>query len=77
MMIPKSIAPIESRLADIPINRRQMKANNSASGMMIETISVVRQSAMNSNTIQVTKKIPSSKLRVTVCTARSTRSSRS
>ena len=77
IMMPKSIAPIESRFALIPIARRQMKAKSSANGMMIDTTTVVRQSAIKINTMKVTSKIPSIRLRVTVCTARSTRFSRS
>ena len=77
MMIPKSIAPIESRFAHIPIARRQMKAKSSANGMMIDTTMVVRQSAINISTMKVTNRIPSIRLWVTVCTARSTKFSRS
>ena len=77
MMMPKSIAPIESRFALIPIARRQMKAKSSANGMMIDTTMVVRQSAININTMKVTSRIPSIRLWVTVCTARSTKFSRS
>ena len=77
IMIPKSIAPIESRLADIPIARKQMNANNNANGMTTATITVVRQSAMKIKTIKVTNNIPSIRLCVTVLTARFTKSSRS
>ena len=77
IMIPKSIAPIESRFALIPIARRQIKAKSSANGIIMDTITVVRQSAIKINTMKVTSKIPSARLCVTVRTARSTRSSRS
>ena len=77
IIIPKSIAPIDKRLALIPIARRQIKAKRSANGIMIDTITVVRQSAMKINTMKVTSRIPSARLCVTVLTARSTRFSRS
>ena len=77
IIIPKSIAPIESRLALMPMARRQIKAKSSANGMIMDTITVVRQSAIKINTMKVTSKIPSIRLCVTVRTARSTRSSRS
>ena len=77
MMIPKSIAPIDSRLALIPHSRRQMKANKRASGMTTETMTVVRQSRMKSSTTRVTSSMPSSTLCNTVLMARFTRSSRS
>ncbi len=77
MMIPKSIAPIDNKLADMPFNLRQIKANNKASGIMSDTMSVVRQSAIKRNTITVTKMIPSNILCSTVCVAKFTRSSRS
>ncbi len=77
IIIPKSMAPIESRLADIPITRKQINANNKANGIITATITVVRQSAMKINTINVTNNIPSIRLWVTVFTARFTKSSRS
>ncbi|MNL33236.1 hypothetical protein D3C87_1551330 [compost metagenome] len=77
IMIPKSIAPIDSRLADMPFIFRQIKANSNDNGMIKDTMSVVRQSAINKNTIKVTKMIPSSILPITVCVAKLTRSSRS
>ncbi len=41
-MIPKSTAPIESRLADLPRTKSTDKANNRASGTLMATISAVR-----------------------------------
>ena len=38
-MMPKSIAPIDSRLADSPLITRISTANSSANGMVAETIS--------------------------------------
>ena len=66
IMIPKSIAPIDRRFADIPFNLRQMKAKSSARGIIRETTIVVRQSAMKIRTIIVTKIIPSIRLCKTV-----------
>ncbi len=66
MMMPKSMAPRESRLAFMPFMRRQKKAKSRASGMMMETTSVVRQSAMNSSTMAVTRMMPSTRLCITV-----------
>ncbi len=77
IIIPKSMAPMDNKLADIPIIRRQMKANNNANGMTTATTTVVRQSAININTMKVTNRMPSIRLRVTVLTARSTKFSRS
>ena len=71
MIIPKSIAPIESRLAFIPFMRIQIKANNKDNGIIILTITVVRQSAINNITISVTSNMPSIKLCITVSCANS------
>ena len=38
-MMPKSTAPIDSRLADLPRRNSTAKANSSASGMLMATIS--------------------------------------
>ena len=62
MIIPKSMAPILNKFAVIPFNRIQINANNKANGMTILTVTVVRQSAMNNKTMQVTRIIPSIKL---------------
>ena len=77
IIIPKSMAPMESRLADMPMTRKQIKANSRAKGITTATTTVVRQSAMNINTMNVTNKMPSTRLRDTVWTARFTRFSRS
>ena len=37
-MMPKSTAPIDSRLADLPRRNSTEKANSSASGMLMATI---------------------------------------
>ncbi len=62
---------MESKLALMPFSLKQIKANNKAKGMMIATVKVVRQSAINKNTITVTSTIPSIKLWITVCVAKS------
>ena len=41
-MMPKSTAPMESRLADLPRRKSTLKANNSASGTLMATISALR-----------------------------------
>jgi len=56
----KSIAPMESRLADIPFNRIQMKAKSSASGIIIATVTVVRQSTKTRQK-NVTSSMPSTR----------------
>ena len=59
MIIPKSIAPIDSRLALMPVICRHIKANRRASGMTLATIIVVRQSFIKRNTTSVTNRMPS------------------
>ena len=41
-MMPKSTAPMESRLADFPRRKSTAKANSSASGMLTATIRAPR-----------------------------------
>ena len=77
MMMPKSMAPMLSKLALIPFSRRQIKAKSSASGMTMLTVSVVRQSAINSSTITVTSTMPSMRLWMTVWVQWSISTSRS
>ena len=77
MMMPKSMAPIDSRLALMPPRCRQMKAKSSAKGMTLATMTVHRQSRMKRNTTNVTSRMPSNTLCRTVCTLRRTKSSRS
>ena len=50
----------------MPISRKQINANNNASGITIDTINVVRQLNMKSDTNKVTSKIPSTRLCITV-----------
>ena len=56
------MAPIDNKLADIPIILRQINAKSKARGITIATIIVVRQSAIKIRTINVTKSIPSIRL---------------
>ncbi len=42
--MPKSTAPMDSRLAEAFCRSRQMKANSSASGMVVATINPARKS---------------------------------
>ena len=58
-MMPKSTAPIDSRLADLPRRKSIAKANNSASGMLIATISAVRTLLRNISSTTVTRAMPS------------------
>ena len=57
-MMPKSTAPMESRLADLPRRNSTENANSSASGMLMATISAVRMLLMNMNRITVTRTMP-------------------
>ena len=43
MMMPKSMAPMESRLAASPVACRKMKANSSASGMVSAVMTAARK----------------------------------
>ena len=51
-MMPKSIAPIDSRFADSPLSTRMTTANSSAKGMVAATISALRRSPRNSHWIR-------------------------
>jgi hypothetical protein len=66
MMIPKSIAPIESRLAVMPFIRIQKKANSNDNGIIIDTMTVVRQSNINMRYDHRDQSIPSRRLCNTV-----------
>ena len=60
-MMPKSTAPIDSRLADLPRRNSTEKANSSASGMLMATISAVRTLLRNMSRITVTSTMPRSR----------------
>ena len=66
IIIPKSMAPIESILAVMPLTRIKIKANSKANGMMSATVTVVRQSARKMSKIMVTSVIPKNTFSPTV-----------
>ena len=66
IIIPKSIAPIEIKLADMPLIFMQINAKSNDNGMIIETIIVALKSAIKRNTINVTRIIPSVRFPSTV-----------
>ena len=76
-MMPKSTAPIDSRLADLPRKYRTENENSSASGMLTATISAVRTLLMNIIRMITTSAMPTNRFSRTVCVVRSTNSSRS
>ena len=76
-MMPKSMAPIDSRLADSPLSTRMTTANSSAKGMVAETISALRRSPRNSHWIRNTRQTPITMLCSTVLVVTSTRTLRS
>ena len=76
-MMPKSMAPIDSRLADSPLSTRTTTANSSAKGMVAETISALRRSPRNSHWIRNTRQTPITMLCSTVLVVTSTRTLRS
>ena len=76
-MMPKSMAPIDSRLADSPLSTSTTTANKSAKGMVAETISALRRSPRNSHWIRNTRQTPITMLCSTVLVVTSTRTLRS
>ena len=65
-MIPKSMAPSDSRLAGMPRTRRPMKVASSASGITTATIPAARPLRRNTYSTSVTRTAPSSRFRNTV-----------
>ena len=65
-MMPKSTAPIDSRLADLPRRNSTAKANSSASGMLMATMNAARTLLMNMNRITTTSMMPTSRFSCTV-----------
>ena len=63
---PKIYRSEEIRFALMPFNFSIKNANNKDKGMTAATTTVVRQSAINKNTITVTSIIPSTRLCITV-----------
>ncbi len=76
-MMPKSIAPIDSRLADSPFSTRIITANRSAKGMVAETISALRRSPRNSPLMKKMSRTPTTMLCSTVWVVTSTSALRS
>ncbi len=69
-MIPKSTAPIDSKLADCPRMYSIAKANSTASGMLMATISAQRTLVKNINSTIVTSAMPTSRFSCTVSVVR-------
>ncbi len=65
-MMPKSIAPSDSRLAGIPMKLRPRKVASSASGMVTATIAAARRLPRNIHSTIDTRSAPSSRLVNTV-----------
>ncbi len=65
-MMPKSTAPMDSRLADLPRAYSTAKANISASGMLMATIKAVRTLDRNMNRIVTTSRTPTNRFSRTV-----------
>ena len=76
-MMPKSMAPIDSKFADSPLSTRMTTANSRAKGMVAETISALRRSPRNSHWIRNTKQTPITMLCSTVWVVTSTSTLRS
>ena len=76
-MMPKSMAPIDSRLADSPLSTRITTANKSAKGMVAETIRALRRLPRNSHWIKKTRQTPITMLCSTVLVVTSTSTLRS
>ena len=76
-MIPKSTAPMESKLADLPRTKITARANNSASGTLMATISAVRTLLRNSSSTTATRPMPANRFSRTVPVVTPIRSVRS
>ena len=70
-MMPKSTAPMDSRLADLPRAKSTPKANSRASGMLIATITAVRTLPRNMSRMAVTRAMPTTRFSWTVSVVRS------
>ena len=64
--MPKSIAPMDSRLAEAFCTSRQMKANSNASGMAVATINPARTSYRKNIRTTTTSSMPRNRFRSTV-----------
>ena len=76
-MMPKSMAPMEIRLAGMPSRCRPMKATSSDSGITVATISEPRRLRRNSHSTPTISVAPNSRLCCTVPSVWPTRSERS
>ena len=76
-MMPKSTAPMESRLADFPRRKSTAKANSSASGTLMATIKRRRTLLRNINSTTATSAMPASRFSRTVSVVTWIRSVRS
>ncbi len=76
-MMPKSIAPIDSRLANSPVKTRITTAKSRAKGMVADTIRALRRSPRNSHWIRKISTTPSTMLCSTVWVVMLTRALRS
>ena len=76
-MMPKSMAPMLSRLSETPDRRMQTKANSSESGMTSAVSSAARRLSRNTSSTVTTTTNPSSSTRVTVWSVLATRVVRS
>ena len=65
-MMPKSTAPMDSKLAERPRANSMKNANNKASGMLIATMSALRTLPKNMSRITVTSTMPKTRLCDTV-----------
>ena len=75
-MIPKSTAPIDSRLADFPCRYRTVIANSRASGITRATIPALARSPRKTNRTAITSAMPTIRLCSTLCVVTWTRSVR-
>ena len=66
-MMPKSIAPRESRLAGMPRHVRPMNVASSDSGIISATMNAARRLPRNSSSTNVTSIAPSARFLKTVC----------
>ena len=76
-MMPRSMAPIDSRFADSPRSTVMMTARNSATGMVAATMIAERRLPRNSHWIRKISAMPNIMLCSTVLTVIPTRSPRS
>ncbi len=76
-MMPKSTAPIDRRLADLPRRYKTEKANRSAKGMFSATITALRTLLKNISRMTETRAMPSARFSRTVSVVTLMRSVRS